>query len=91
MEKAIDADFWLHTGNAVSLEEVAVLDSRYVNFRAFSRGNVYNNNLRLNTSMGNDYWESGIMRPHIILRDLMAIFHPGHFKDARLEYYRNLE
>ena len=35
---------------------------------------VWNDNKRLNAKGGNDFWESGVVRPDIILRDLVGIF-----------------
>lgn len=89
-EKAMDADFWLHPSNVVALNEIASMDSRYTRFESFAKKRVYNNNKRLNNNMGNDYWEEGIMEPHVILKDLMSIFHPELFPDYEFKYYRKL-
>lgn len=89
-EKALDADFWLHPSNATSLNEIASMDKRYADFESFAKNKVYNNNKRLNNNMGNDYWEGGIMEPHIILKDLMYIFHPELFPAYESKYYRKL-
>ena len=35
---------------------------------------VWNDNRRLNPKGGNDFWESGVVRPDILLRDLIGIF-----------------
>ena len=35
---------------------------------------VWNDNKRLNTKGGNDFWESGVVRPDLLLRDLVGIF-----------------
>ena len=35
---------------------------------------VWNDNKRLNAKGGNDFWESGVVRPDILLRDLVGIF-----------------
>ncbi len=35
---------------------------------------VWNDNKRLNAKGGNDFWESGVVRPDILLRDLIGIF-----------------
>ena len=35
---------------------------------------VWNDNNRLNAKGGNDFWESGVVRPDLILRDLVGIF-----------------
>ena len=35
---------------------------------------VWNDNNRLNANGGNDFWESGVVRPDLLLRDLVGIF-----------------
>ena len=35
---------------------------------------VWNDNNRLNAKGGNDFWESGVVRPDLLLRDLIGIF-----------------
>ncbi len=35
---------------------------------------VWNDNNRINAKGGNDFWESGVVRPDLILRDLAGIF-----------------
>ena len=52
-------------------------------------GAVYNCNKRLNAAGGNDYWESGVIHPDLILQDLIRIFHP-ELTDAEPTYYRKL-
>ena len=41
---------------------------------AVSANAVWNDNKRLNAKGGNDFWESGVVRPDILLRDLVGIF-----------------
>lgn len=42
----------------------------------FVKGMIFNNNLRSTPNGGNDYYESGIVHPDLMLRDLIKIFHP---------------
>lgn len=85
------ADFWLHTGFITSLNGVAGFDSRYSNFKPFREKRVYNNDLRLTADGGNDFWESGVVRPDLILEDLISIFHPEISREHQLYYYRKLD
>ena len=41
---------------------------------AVSTSVVWNDNKRLNSNGGNDLWESGVVRPDLLLRDLIGIF-----------------
>ena len=42
--------------------------------RDVSANTVWNDNKRLNAKGGNDFWESGVVRPDLLLRDLVGIF-----------------
>lgn len=90
-DKALAADIWIHPSDKMKLSEIAREDKRFVQFRSFQNGLVYNNNKRINKNGGNDYWESGPLHPDLILLDLMAIFHPEAFPDHELFYYQKLE
>jgi iron complex transport system substrate-binding protein len=85
--KILDADIWINSGVAESLQSILNHDTRFMNLKAWEEGQVFNNNLRTNDFGGNDYWESGIIHPDIILGDLVNIFHMG--KDS-LYYYKRL-
>lgn len=100
LDKALDAEYWLHPGAARSLAHLEAADPRVRHFEAFQTGQVYNNDARLSPAGGNDYWESAVVRPDRVLRDLVLILHArpkgnGHTEDAReiterLFYYRKL-
>lgn len=89
--KATDADIWLHTGFAASLEELKRANIKNAFFNAWKTGAVYNNNRRITPSGGFDFWESGMLQPDIILSDLIAIFHPELNTGHELYYYRQLK
>lgn len=84
------ADIWIHTGMASSLTDIKSADVRLVQLPALKSKNVYNNNKRQNSFGGNDFWESGVVNPHLILRDLIQIFHPEVLDDTSLYYYQKL-
>jgi iron complex transport system substrate-binding protein len=89
--KALDADFWLNTGSATTAEDIRTIDQRLASLPCFINGNIYNNNKRIAPGGGNDYWESGILKPHIILKDIATILNPEIFKDYTLFYYRKID
>lgn len=90
-EKAHDADCWLPMRNEWhSLNDVVGTDERYKGFGAFQSGWVYNANARLNEHGGNDYWERGLVEPHVVLVDLIRILHPGVLAEHELKFYKQL-
>ena len=91
LSRGQEADFWINTGTATSAADIVAGDPRLGMLPPFIKGNIYNNNARVNRYGGNDYWESGIVNPHIILGDLISIMHPGLIPDHELVYYRKLE
>lgn len=91
MQEAVDADIWLNTGIAGSIDEIKLIDHRLVNLPVISKGSVYNNNNRLNSMGGNDYWESGTVNPHLLLKDIASIINPDLFPGHELVYYTRLK
>ena len=86
---ASNADVWLNTGQATSLADVKRMCPKFTDIKCFRDGKVYNNNRRLTPAGGNDYYESAISRPDLVLRDLIKIFHPELISEDFV-YYRNL-
>ncbi len=86
---ASQADFWLNTDQMTSLSALAKKCPKFTDTRVFRNGYVYNNTLRANASGGNDFFESGITNPDLILRDLIGIFHPELSNDS-LYYYKKI-
>ncbi len=89
--KVSNADYWINSGSANSLQEISSSDSRLKSLSAFKNKKVYNNNYIKNSYGGNDYWESGVVNPQIVLKDLVKIFHPQAFPDYKIHYYKKLE
>lgn len=80
---------WMHQGVS-SREALGRMNERYSLFKAFRTGEVYNHDKRLNAAGGNDFWESGVSRPDLLLKDLVKIFHPDLLPDYEMVYWRKL-
>jgi iron complex transport system substrate-binding protein len=80
---------WIHPYGWHSLADGLATDERMADFEAFRTGRVYNNDARVNAYGGNDYWETGSLRPDLILADLIEIFHPDLI-DHELVFHRRL-
>lgn len=90
LDEFVDADYWIGL-RASSLTELEMMDERYSLFKAFQDGNVYTFNRRMSDNGGNDYWETGMTRPDIILKDVIKIFHPELLPEHELYYYIKLQ
>jgi len=89
--RAVRAHIWINPGAARNLEELDRFDERLGALPVLQNGNVYSNNRRLTNGGGNDYWESGSVRPDLVLADLIALFHPDLMTDHQFIYYRKLK
>ncbi|WP_181391235.1 ABC transporter substrate-binding protein [Methanospirillum stamsii] len=89
-DKAYAADYWINIGYANDNDELLALDPRFAKFDAYKNGNVYHYNARVNENGGNDYWESGIIHPDIVLADLVKILHPDLLPDHEFYYYTHI-
>jgi iron complex transport system substrate-binding protein len=75
MENLVDADYWIgpSTGSRMELLQI---EPRYALLKSFRKGNVFFFGKRINANGGYDYYESGVLRPDILLKDLVWVFHP---------------
>ena len=91
LAQANAAEFWLHAASWWSSTAAALAeDSRYGEFASLRNGNVWNPTLAVNGQGGNDFFESGSVRPDLVLRDLIAILHPDLLPDHAFVYYQQL-
>ncbi|MGN0199414.1 MAG: ABC transporter substrate-binding protein [Candidatus Cryptobacteroides sp.] len=96
---ASEADCWLNVGPCTTLSQLEKENPvfpdmlRMIETNAESAGLgtgalVWNCNLRQNSSGGNDFWETGAVRPDLILSDLVSIFNGD---DGEKVFYRPLK
>lgn len=93
MEQALlmasKADKWINIGPQFSsLEELKNGLPKFSDIHTVRSGEVYNNTARSVKGGGNDFYESGIINPDKILRDLVIIFHPDIVNGELYYYYR---
>ena len=69
------ADVWLNAPTA-TMHELLAMDERHQLFKAAQNGCVYGFYARTRAGGANDFWESGVVRPDLILQDLMWALHP---------------
>jgi iron complex transport system substrate-binding protein len=89
--RAAGADVWINPGTAGSLEEISVADHRLSRLPVCRAGDVWNNRKRMTPAGGNDYWETAVVRPDILLMDMVAILHPEMLPGYTHYFYRRLE
>ena len=100
-----EADVWLNAGQYQSLEQLASSCPQLADTECVKNRKVYSCDRRSTEGGGSDFWESGTVRPDLVLGDLIRIFHPelcgqdyaclSENKDggcdSGLYYYRSIE
>lgn len=70
-----NADVWLNAPT-VTLSALIQMDERHNLFRSAREGRVYGFYGRTLPSGANDFWESAVARPDLVLKDLIWALHP---------------
>lgn len=52
---------------------------------------IFNNTKRGGTKGGSDFWESGVLRPDIALKDIASMLYPTLLKEHELYYYKEIK
>lgn len=82
LEKAVElvaeADLWLNPGQCTTLDELRASAPIFATMDVVRRGDVYNNNRRRSEGGGSDFWESAIVRPDVVLGDMVEIMQHGN-------------
>ncbi|NLX82126.1 MAG: ABC transporter substrate-binding protein, partial [Proteiniphilum sp.] len=85
-----DADVWIDC-EANSYTELINKDRKYNLLKAVKNKRVFNNRNRTTATGGNDYFESAIANPDLILRDIIKALHPDMFQDNQFTYLKPLK
>ena len=83
------ADRWINTGTYASLTDLRAAFPKLADTRPFISRQVYNNNRLTTPAGGNDFYESSVMYPDLVLRDLVKIFYPDLVPEE-FHYYQRL-
>lgn len=86
----LQAAIWVNPGVYQNQEELLGAFPRYQPFPTIAQQQVYNYYKQALPNGANAYWEEGPVRPDLVLRDLMTIFHPDLRGNSPLTYYRRL-
>lgn len=88
---ASSADVWLNVGPCNTLAELTAQNPKFAGIPAIRNRMVFNNNRRQTPAGGSDFWESGVIRPDLVLRDLSLILGGKPAEEGELHYYKRLE
>lgn len=84
-----DVAFWINATTAYqTLADIAADDPRLAALPAAEAANVWNYDRISTPSGGVGFFELGVLRPDLILRDLIEVFHPGTLDGHEFVFYR---
>ncbi|KQC33861.1 ABC transporter substrate-binding protein [Nonlabens sp. YIK11] len=75
LNDAQNADFWIAPGQYTSYEQLLADNASYELFKAFQEKQLFTFAMRKGPTGGVIYYESAAMRPDLVLKDLIEIFH----------------
>jgi iron complex transport system substrate-binding protein len=85
-----DADVWLNAPTT-TLDALYQMDSRHNLFRSAREGRVYAFYRRTLPGGANDFWESAVARPDLVLKDLIWALHPQLLPEYQPMYIMKLQ
>ena len=59
-----------------TLGDATAEDNRYARLPSFRAGNMFGNGKRVNATGGSDYFETAVVRPDLVLADMISVIHP---------------
>lgn len=89
-EYSHEADLWLNPGSCRTRGELAEAHHMFPRFGPLAKDlPIYNNIRCVNEGGGNDFWESGAVRPDLILEDMISIMNhaKGGDPEESLHYH----
>ena len=84
------APVWLASTTWTTKAEALAEEPRFADFQAFKTGNVWNAAKDVTATGANNYYELGVVRPDLILGDLVAILHPDQLPGHEFAFYLQL-
>lgn len=91
LDRAGDADIWINAATTYSsLEDIVAEEPRLARLPSAQNGQVWIYDRDATPTGAVGYWELGVLRPDLILLDLIKIFHPDLVPDHEFVFYRSI-
>ncbi len=88
--KSMETKYWINAGNHRSKQELLNINPYYGKLEVFKNGKIYGVTEK-EQQKANDFFESGVVRSDLILKDYIKIFHPELLQDYKLTYLKELQ
>lgn len=89
-EKGKNADIWLNPSYYTSLEALKDANIHYTKFDAFNEKRIYSISNTKGETGGVLYYELGIARPDLVLKDIIKLCHPELLQDYKPYFFKPL-
>lgn len=90
LAKAHDADFWIGPAQFRSYGQMAESSTHYTRFKAYQQRQIYTYSAARGATGGLLFFELAPLRPDLVLKDLIAIFHPELLPEYKAHFYHPL-
>lgn len=81
----------ISTSSNITKAEAIAAEPRLAEFAAFRDGQVWTSSNRMTDAGALDIYEQGVLRPDLVLADLIAIAHPDLLPGHEFTFYRRLQ
>ncbi|WP_312901072.1 ABC transporter substrate-binding protein [Chryseobacterium taichungense] len=85
-----EVQYWINAGNHISKKEMLGMNPVYSKLSVFNKGKIYVITGK-EKAKANDFFESGVVRSDLVLKDYIKIFHPELLPDYQLTYMKELQ
>jgi len=75
-DRAQHAEYWIAPGHYTSFAQLAYADEHYKEFDAFKHKTIFSFTIKKGANGGAIYYEQAAIQPHLVLKDLIHLFHP---------------
>ncbi len=90
LNESQNAEYWIAPGQFQSFDQLAGNSSHYSQFKAVKDKKVFTYNNTLGETGGAIYYELAPTRPDLVLKDLIAIFHPELLPGYETTFFKPL-
>ena len=88
--KGQKAEYWVNIGNHQNKKDLLQINPNYTKLPVYNQGKLYTID-RKTVGKSNDYFESGVVRADLVLKDYIKIFHPELVPNYKLIYFKELK
>ncbi|MCU7614026.1 ABC transporter substrate-binding protein [Chryseobacterium sp. GMJ5] len=82
--------YWINAGNHTSKKELLGINPFYAKLEVFNKGKIYAVTAK-EKGKSNDFFESGVVRADLVLKDYIRIFHPEILQNDPLTYMKEIQ